>query len=95
MRYLLDTTLLADHANGYAPATALLERLYEEGHDLFTCDVVTCEALSGGTDEYLGGIRALLAPLEFVSTTRTRRDGRAGHVCAGAAPAESSASGTP
>jgi len=69
MRYLLDTTLLADHANGYAPATALLERLYEEGHDLFTCDVVTCEALSGGTDEYLGGIRALLAPLEFVSTT--------------------------
>ena len=53
MRYLLDTTLVADHANGFAPAVALLGRLYEEGAELFTCDVVTCEALSGGTDEHL------------------------------------------
>jgi predicted nucleic acid-binding protein len=69
MRYLLDTTLLADHANGYAPAVALLRRLYEEGAELYTCDVVTCEALSGGTDDHLQAIRALLRPLEYVATS--------------------------
>ena len=69
MRYLLDTTLVADHANGFAPAVALLGRLYEEGAELFTCDVVTCEALSGGTDEHLHAIARLLEPLEYVATS--------------------------
>jgi predicted nucleic acid-binding protein len=69
VRYLLDTTLIADHANGYAPAVALLGRLYAEGADLFTCDVVTCEALSGGTDEHLSAVARLLTPLEYVATS--------------------------
>ena len=69
MRYLLDTTLIADHANGFEPAMALLARLYAEGGDLFTCDVITCEALSGGTDEHLSAVRRLLEPLEYVATT--------------------------
>lgn len=69
MRYLLDTTLIADHANGFAPAVALLGRLYAEGADLFTCDVITCEALSGGTDEHLSAVRRLLEPLEYVATS--------------------------
>jgi predicted nucleic acid-binding protein len=69
VRYLLDTTLIADHANGFAPAVALLGRLYVEGADLFTCDVVTCEALSGGTDEHLDAVRTLLEPLEYVATS--------------------------
>jgi len=69
VRYLLDTTLLADHANGYPPAVALLRQLFEEGGELYTCDVVTCEALSGGTDEHLQAIRALLRPLEYVATS--------------------------
>lgn len=69
MRYLLDTTLLADHANGYAPAIALLARLFEEGAELYTCDIVTCEALSGGTDDHLQAIRALVRPLEYVATS--------------------------
>ena len=69
MRYLLDTTLIADHANGFAPAMALLRRLYGEGADLFTCDVVTCEALSGGTDEHLHAVARLLEPLEYVATS--------------------------
>lgn len=68
MRYMLDTTLLIDHANGYAPATALLHRLYEGGGDLYTCDVVVCEALSGGNDEHRAVITRLLAPLEYVAT---------------------------
>ncbi len=48
MRYLLDSTLLIDHGNGDQAAIELLDRLVEEGHDLYTCDVVTCEALSRG-----------------------------------------------
>ena len=68
MRYLLDTTLLIDHANGYKPAMTLLHRLYEAGGDLFTCDVVVCEALSGGTDEHRAVVSRLLAPLEYVAT---------------------------
>jgi predicted nucleic acid-binding protein len=67
MRYLLDTTLLIDHAHGYEPAMTLLHRLYEEGADLFTCEVVVCEALSGGTDEHRDVISRLLAPLDFVA----------------------------
>jgi predicted nucleic acid-binding protein len=67
MRYLLDTTLLVDHAYGHEPAMRLLHRLYEDGSDLFICDVVVCEALSGGSDEHLGVVRRLLGALEYVA----------------------------
>ena len=68
MRYLLDTTLIVDHAHGHEPAMQLLQRLYEDGAELFTCDVVVCEALSGGSDEHLAVVRRLLAPLDYVAT---------------------------
>ena len=68
MRYLLDTTLIIDHAHGYQPAMALLQRLYEQGAELFTCDVVVCEAMSGGSDEHRAVVTRLLGPLEFVAT---------------------------
>ena len=68
MRYLLDTTLIVDHAHGYEPAMALLHRLYEEGAELFTCDVVVCEALSGGTDQHRRVISRLIEPLDYVAT---------------------------
>ena len=68
MRYLLDTTLIVDHAHGYGPAMALLHRLYEDGAELFTCDVVVCEALSGGSDEHRAVVSRLLAPLDYVAT---------------------------
>lgn len=67
MRYLLDTTLLIDHAYGHEPAMQLLHRLYEEGADLFICEVVVCEALSGGSDEHLDVVRRLLGALEYVA----------------------------
>ena len=67
MRYLLDTTLIIDHAHGYKPAMELLHRLYEQGAELFTCDVVVCEALSGGSDEHLSVISRLLEPLDYVA----------------------------
>ena len=68
MRYLLDTTLIIDHAHGHEAAMHLLHRLYEEGAELFTCDVVVCEALSGGNDEHRRVISRLLDPLDFVAT---------------------------
>ena len=68
MRYLLDSTLLIDHANGDGLAAALLQRLFEEGHELYTCDVVNCEVLSGGTDPDVEHLRTLLAALEYVGT---------------------------
>lgn len=69
MRYLLDTTLLIDHANGLPAAVQMVESLFEEPNDLYTCDVVTAEALSGGTDEQRRVIRSMLDVLEYVSTS--------------------------
>jgi predicted nucleic acid-binding protein len=71
MRYLLDTTLIIDHAHGHEPAMRLLHRLFEEGAELFTCDVLVCEALSGGSDEHRSVISRLLDPLDFVATDPT------------------------
>jgi predicted nucleic acid-binding protein len=68
VRFLLDSTLLIDHANGDAAAMTLITALFEEGHELFTCDVVTCEALSKGEADDLRHIGALLDALEYVST---------------------------
>ena len=69
MRFLLDTTFIVDHAHGFKPAMTLLDRLFAEGAELYTCDVVTCEALSGGTDEHRFFVERLLEPLEYVSTS--------------------------
>lgn len=69
MRYLLDSTLLIDHANRDAPAGELLERLFSEPHELFTCDVVTCETLSQGDASHLRHLRTLLDALEYVATS--------------------------
>ena len=67
MRYLLDSTLLIDHGNNDPAAMELLERLVADGHDLYTCDVVTCETLSLKRDD-LDHLQALLDALEYVST---------------------------
>jgi predicted nucleic acid-binding protein len=69
VRYLLDSTLLIDHANRDEPAMALLGRLNAERNDLYTCDVVTCEVLSQGDPEHLTHLRALLDGLEYVGTS--------------------------
>jgi predicted nucleic acid-binding protein len=66
---MLDSTLLIDHGNDDPEAVALLQRLFEEGHELFTCDVVTCETLSRGGEERLRHLRSLLDALEYVSTS--------------------------
>jgi predicted nucleic acid-binding protein len=69
MRYLLDSTLLIDHGNADPAAVDLLRHLVAEGHDLYVCDVVACEALSFGGDSDLDHLGSLLGALEYVSTS--------------------------
>ena len=67
MSYVLDTTLVIDHAEGFPPGVQLLERLFAETSDLYTCDVVTCEALSRGDAQAVALKRTLLDALEYVA----------------------------
>ncbi len=69
MRYLLDSTVLIDHANRDEPAAELLERLFSGPNELYTCDIVTCETLSQGDRDHLRHLRVLLNALEYVATT--------------------------
>ena len=68
MRYLLDTTLLIDHASGHPGALSLVRELFSEPSDLLVCDAVIAEALTGGSDRALVRISALIDALEYVST---------------------------
>ena len=68
MQYLLDTTVLIDHASGHPGAVALVRSLFSEPNDLLVCDAVVTEALSGGSDASLVAIGGLIEALEYVST---------------------------
>ncbi|MCY7418298.1 MAG: PIN domain-containing protein [Chloroflexi bacterium] len=67
MSYLLDSTLIIDCSMGDREGVALLRRLFEATSELFTCEVVTCETLSGGTPEGRESVRAALDALEYVA----------------------------
>ena len=69
MSFLLDTTVLVDHALGAYGASDLLLELFDKTGDIYTCDAVVAEALSGGTDAELLVIEKLIGALEFVSTS--------------------------
>ena len=47
MRYVLDTTVLIDHAKGRPGVADLIASLFAESSDIYTCDVVVAEAASG------------------------------------------------
>ncbi len=68
MRYLIDTTLLIDHAKGRPGAVALVRELFSEPNDLLVCDAVVAEALSGGGDRSIDAISGLVDALEYVAT---------------------------
>ena len=69
MRYLIDTTLLIDHASGHPGAVALVRELFSEPNDLLVCDVVVTESMSSGVDDReTAAILALIDALEYVST---------------------------
>jgi hypothetical protein len=67
MPYLLDTTVLIDHARGVAGAPELLAELFGQPDDLLVCDVVVAEALSKGSDTEVVVIGTLVRALEYVA----------------------------
>ena len=69
MRYVLDTTLLIDHAKDRPGVAELVASLFEGANDLFTCDVVVAEALTGGDPVQRITIESLIRALEYVSTS--------------------------
>ena len=68
MRYLLDTTVLIDHASGWPEAVGIVRELFSEPNDLLICDASVAEATSKGGDAEIGAIRALIGALEYVAT---------------------------
>lgn len=68
MRYVLDTTLLIDHSKDRPGVAELVARLFAESSDLYTCDVVVAEALTGGDEVQRATIRSLVRALEYIST---------------------------
>jgi predicted nucleic acid-binding protein len=65
--YLLDTTVLIDHAVGLPEAVEVVRRLFADPNDLCVCDVVVAEALSRGTDNEVSVIGAMIDALEFLA----------------------------
>ena len=86
MRFLIDTTVLIDHAHGMAGAAELLERLFSEPHELLVCDVVVTEALSKGPDEEMLVIGTRSGRSSMSPPTRKRHGGRASRAVAAARP---------
>ncbi len=68
MRYLIDTTLLIDHAKARPGVADLVASLFAESSDLYVCDVVVAEALSGGDEIQRATIESLVRALEYVSS---------------------------
>jgi len=68
MRYVLDTTLLIDHSKGRPGVVELVATLLEDSSDLYVCDVVVAEALTGGDAMQRTTIEALIRAVEYVST---------------------------
>ncbi|MEA2025626.1 MAG: type II toxin-antitoxin system VapC family toxin, partial [Chloroflexota bacterium] len=66
--YVLDTTLLIDHATGRRDGVEILARLFGETGALYACDITTSEALSGGPPEERAIIARLLDALEYLVT---------------------------
>ncbi len=67
MSYLLDSTLIIDCSLGDEAGMAALERLFQTTAELYTCEVVMCETLSGGTPEGREAVLATLEALEYVA----------------------------
>ncbi len=67
MSFVLDSTVIIDYCIGYPPGEQIVDKLFAQPQDLYVCDVVTCEALSKGTEEDLRLARSLLQALEYVA----------------------------
>ena len=59
--------MIIDHAHGHRAGVELVRKLFEETSELYTCDVVTCEALSRGDTREIAAVVELLLALEYVA----------------------------
>ena len=94
--YVLDTTVVIDHIENYLPASVVLAQVFEATGQIYTCDVVTCEALSRGDEDVIAARIRLLDALEYVAVSpedarwagsQRRRNRRAGKRTPGTADA--------
>ncbi|MFI5253850.1 MAG: type II toxin-antitoxin system VapC family toxin [Candidatus Limnocylindrales bacterium] len=67
MSYLFDTTVVIDWSLARPGIQAVVEACMAETDLLYTCDVVTSEALSGGSDAERVIVKHFLDALEFVA----------------------------
>jgi predicted nucleic acid-binding protein len=67
MSYLFDTTVAIDWSLAKPGVKSVVEACFAETGLLYTCDVVTSEALSGGSDEEREIIHRFLGALEYVA----------------------------
>ena len=64
--FLFDTTVLIDWSVAHPGVKAVVERCYDETGELYTCDVVVCEALSAGSEVEREVIRQFVGGLEYL-----------------------------
>jgi predicted nucleic acid-binding protein len=69
MNYLIDTSLILGHVYGDRRASGMLNRLLDNGGELFTTDVIVWECLSRGTDPEREVIEELLDSLTYIPIT--------------------------
>src|SRR3990170_2862079 len=67
MSYLFDTTVAIDWSLAKPGVKSVVDACFAETGLLYTCDVVTSEALSGGSDEEREIIHRFLQALEYVA----------------------------
>lgn len=67
LAYVLDSTILIDYARGRHDAASVVATLFGETGQLYTCDVITAEALSGGGGLERYWIGRLLDALEYIA----------------------------
>lgn len=65
--YVLDSTVVIDHTRGRHDASAVVARIIEETGQVYTCDIITAEALSGGGELERYWIGRFLGALEYIA----------------------------
>jgi predicted nucleic acid-binding protein len=65
--YLFDTTVAIDWSVDHPGVREVVEACFAETGDLYTCDVILCEALSGGSEQEREVIRRFLDALGYVA----------------------------
>lgn len=69
-RYLLDTDVIIDYLKGRAATVALVEGLYQGGHELAVCCINVAELYSGLTEREREKAAELVDAMAYLEVTR-------------------------